>query len=86
MEFSETEIKLFIVFHGDYFIIILSKFIFIIFQEREEKSDQANVAIGEAKAKEVSVFVIFLLYVITNLSHYQEQKTLLKLQHLDQFR
>ena len=28
----------------------------MIFQEREEKSDTATVAIGEAKAKEVSVF------------------------------
>ena len=31
----------------------------------------ATVAIGEAKAKEVSVFFIFLLYVITNLCYYQ---------------
>ena len=63
MEFSETEIKLFIVFLGDYFIIILSKFTFIIFQEREEKSDQATAAIGEAKDKDVSVF----FYVFTLL-------------------
>ena len=67
------QIKLFIVFHGDYFIIILSKFTFIIFQEREEKLDQANVAIGEAKVNEVSVFFIFLLYVITNLCYYQSK-------------
>ena len=45
----------------------------MIFQEREEKLDQANVAIGEAKAKEVSVFLIVLLYVITNLSYYQSK-------------
>ena len=31
----------------------------MIFQEREEKSDQATVAIGEAKAKEVSVFFLY---------------------------
>ena len=65
MEFSETEIKLFIVFHGDYFIIILSKFTFIIFQEREEKSDQATAAIGEAKAKEVSVFFLYFYSIVT---------------------
>ena len=63
---SETEIKLFIVFLGDYFIIILSKFTFIIFQEREEKSDHATAAIGEAKAKDVSgVFFLYFYSIVT---------------------
>ena len=62
MEFSETEIKLFIVLLGDYFIIILSKFTFIIFQEREEKSNQATAPTVETKAKDVSVF--FLIFTL----------------------
>ena len=51
-----------IIFLGDYFIIILSEFTFIIFQEKEEKSSQATAPTVEAKAKDVSVFFSFLLY------------------------
>ena len=58
------------VFLGDYFITRLSKFTFIIFQEREEKSDQATAAIGEAKAKDVSGF----FYIFTLLSQIKEHK------------
>ena len=59
-----------IIFLGDYFIIIMSKFTFIIFQESEEKSNQATVPTVEAKAKDVSVF--FLIFTL--LSQIKEHK------------
>ena len=53
--------------------MILYEFTFIFFQEKEAVGTTATAAIGEAKAKEVSVFFKFLLYVITNLSYYQSK-------------